>query len=257
MNTGRYQAIFDSEEQNWWYRGRRFLITFLIHEYSKGNRTHILDIGCGTGKNIQMLSAFGKTYGVDIAEESIELCRKRSIENVYRIKNNTYPFRANTFTLATCLDVLEHEKNEIKLLREAYRVLKPGGIFLLTVPADPKLWSRLDTDSHHIRRYTKNTFTRVLKQSKFTLLRVSYVNFVLYLPILFIRLFQRTGLGKQTSWGIRPDFEPPIMNKLLEPIFKLDIRLLRYFSPPFGVSLFAVVQKPLTMRTNARTTSET
>lgn len=243
MHADRYHAIFQSEETNWWYRGRRLLINRMIRTLAGGSPLTMLDIGCGTGRNLMLLNAFGTAYGVDTAPSAIAYCRSRNLPSVHLIKDNTYPFEPNMFDLITCLDVIEHEKNERALLGEARRVLKKGGSILITVPANSHLWSRLDTDSHHLRRYDKRTLENLLSRNGFRIERISYFNFLLFLPILLVRLFQKTSLGKQTSWGIRPDYESPLANRLLFPLFALDIHLLRYVSPPFGVSLFAIAKK--------------
>jgi len=243
MHVNRYQSIFRSEEQNWWYKGRRSLITQILNNVSIRKNSTILDIGCGTGRNIMLFQKYGSPFGVDTSNTAIDICNTRKLSNVHLIQGNHYPFEDNSFDVVTCLDVLEHEKNEYELLMEASRVVKKGGYIILAVPATPLLWSKLDTDSHHVRRYTKSTLQDVLEKTQFIIKRISYYNYLLFLPVLLIRIIQKTNWGKGLSWGIRPDFESPFLNRMLEPIFALDIRLLRYLSPPFGVSLFAIAQK--------------
>ena len=243
MHAGRYQAIFDAEEKNWWYRVRRKLIYALVRKLSPGDKLNILDIGCGTGRNIMLLNDFGTAHGVDVSKYAIDFCKKRELKNVHLIKNNRYPFRAGSFDLVTCFDVLEHVGDEGALLSEAYRVLRKDGHILLTVAASPILWSKLDTDSHHLRRYVKKGLEEALLHIGFAIERISYFNYVLFFPILLVRLFQKLPFGKNTSWGIRPDFESARLNHILEPIFTADINSLTYISPPFGVSLFAVARK--------------
>lgn len=243
MHADRYHAIFHSEETNWWYKGRRMLLARLVGRLAGGAKLTMLDIGCGTGRNLMLLGAFGTACGVDTARSAITFCRKRHLPNVHLIASNTYPFASTMFNLVTCLDVIEHEKYERDLLGEARRVLKRGGTLIITVPATPLLWSKLDADSHHVRRYDKRGLQMLLARNGFRIERISYFNYLLFFPILLIRLFQKTPLGVHTSWGIRPDFESSLLNRMLFPLFALDILSLDYLSPPFGVSLVAVAKK--------------
>jgi SAM-dependent methyltransferase len=243
MNKRRYTAIFNSENTNWWYVVRRKLITQILYSVPKNLNQKILDIGCGTGRNLVLLSQFGNPFGIDIAPEAINFCQKRHLKNVYLVKNDRYPFPDKFFDLVTCFDVLEHVKDERTILSEINRVLKVDGHLIILVPAAPILWGRLDTDSHHYRRYTKINLAEMLEENGFAIKKISYYNYLLFLPILLVRLFQKTHLGKGNLYGVRPDWEPSLINKVLEPIFTLDVKSLKFFSPPFGVSLFAICKK--------------
>lgn len=243
MQISRYTAMYNSESTNWWYRGRRFLLEKLIYSLKLPKDPKILDIGCGTGLTLSFLNNFGKTYGIDISKDAISFCQKRNLKDVFLINETKYPFPDKTFSLITCLDVLEHSKNEKELLKEASRILADDGYLIIFVPAGPLQWSKLDIDSHHQRRYTKNKLKKVLEINGYKVERISYFNFLLYLPILLIRLIQKTPFGKNNTFGVRPDSESNLVNKILEPIFTLDIKSLKFFSPPFGVSLLAICKK--------------
>ncbi|MFN8559703.1 MAG: methyltransferase domain-containing protein [Dehalococcoidia bacterium] len=86
------------------------------------------------------------------------------------------PFAERVFDAVLALDVIEHVEDDVALLREARRVLRPGGIVVLTVPALPWLWSDHDVVNHHYRRYVRSTLDRSVRAGGFTPVHTSYYN---------------------------------------------------------------------------------
>lgn len=93
----------------------------------------ILDIGCGAGFLTNPLAEKSHDVtGIDISESSLETARKYDVTGgVKYINANAYelPFSDGLFDVVFAMDVLEHVENPEKLIKEASRVLKPGGLF--------------------------------------------------------------------------------------------------------------------------------
>jgi SAM-dependent methyltransferase len=90
----------------------------------------VLDIGCGVG---DFLSFRKNTVGIDVNENTVNYCKNRGLE-VYLAPSIPYPFAGHSFEGAVADNVIEHLTNAVPLIREAHRVLSPGGTFIVGVP---------------------------------------------------------------------------------------------------------------------------
>ncbi len=244
MELRRYDILYKNEADHWWFSGRRMLLKNILQNLSKKSDLKILDVGSCTGYNLHLLSEFGEVYAVDTEEKAVEYCKKRGFKKISLLKNGLkLPFKDNTFDVVTCLDVLEHIKEDEIYLKELYRVLSPKGKLILFTPAIQLLWSQLDTKSHHQRRYTKGELKQKARKAKFIIKDIQYFNYILFLPMLPVRLIQKIPLFKRTEWGSELIVGNRFINWLLTTIFFVDIWFLKWFSPPIGVSLSLIAEK--------------
>src|SRR3990170_5193646 len=149
-------GLYHREEDSWWWGvGRRTLIASLWKRYGNGNgRPSFLEIGCGAGGLLKELSTVGTAYGLDVEAEAMKYCRERGLDALCLGDAAALPYRDNSFDAVVCVDVLEHLDDDGAALADIFRVCKPGGRLLATVPAFQFLWSRRDEQLHHKRRYT-------------------------------------------------------------------------------------------------------
>jgi len=250
VETPVYEQSYRLEQEHWWFAGMRTLSRAMLKRLAIGTdgyATRCLDVGCGTGFWTKELEAFGQTCGLDVAPEALHFSRKRGINHLVRATAEHLPFRDESYGLITAIGVIEHLDDENGFLSELSRVCKPGGYILLLTSAYEFLWSRHDEIAHHKRRYTKRQFMQLLTTSRLEVVRISYVNSFLFLPILVIRLVQRLGVARPGVEKGSPDmFQPPwLINRLLYMVLWLETNLLNFLSFPFGVGLFAIVRKPI------------
>ncbi len=145
MAQHTYPILYQVEESHWWHVGRRRILESFVEEIVagmdlRGRRPRILDVGCGTGANLEMLQKFGEAEGVDISEDALAFCRERGLPRVRQGAAESLPFEDATFDLVTALDVVEHLDDDTAGLREIRRVLRREGRALLFVPAFMFLW---------------------------------------------------------------------------------------------------------------------
>ena len=109
-------------ESHWWFVGRRQIIrSFLVRIFrdlkargkKDGAAFNILDVGCGTGANLEMLSEFGLAEGVDVSPEALSFCQARGLEKVKLGAAEALPYDDNSFDLTTGLDVVEHLDDDL------------------------------------------------------------------------------------------------------------------------------------------------
>ena len=244
MQSHTYRIMYEVEGSHWWYAGRRLILESFLRRIiqnlkSKIQNPKILDVGCGTGANLEMLAEFGEASGVDVSHEALEFCRLRGLENVRHGLAENLPFADASFDLATALDVIEHLDNDLAGLKEMRRVLKKDGRALIFVPAFMFLWGVQDDVSNHRIRYTKPQIVAKLEQAGFAIERATYANFTFFPAIL-------AGRKLMKITGYRPASENNInvsaLNGVFGGILGAERFLLKNFNLPFGVSIVVVAR---------------
>jgi len=251
MQQHTYAIMRRVEESHWWFVGRRQIIRSFLQpivcdlktdagDTKRDTTLNMLDVGCGTGANLEMLSEFGQAEGVDVSAEALSFCQARGLQNVKLGAAEALPYEDNSFDLVTGLDVVEHLDDDLAGLKEMRRVLRRGGRTLLFVPAFMFLWGVQDDISNHRRRYTLKDLKRVVRGAGFEVERATYVNISFFAPILLGRLFMRaTGLRPESENNITIGFLNGLMGKLLSA----ERGPLRYLNFPFGVSIICVARR--------------
>jgi SAM-dependent methyltransferase len=240
MQQHTYSIMYEVEGTHWWFVGRRRIIESFVRKICQEfapARPRILDVGCGTGANLELLAKFGDAEGVDVSQEALSFCRARGLENVRHGEAEKLPYEDGSFDLVTGLDVVEHLDDDVAGLSEMRRVLKPQGRVLLFVPAFKFLWGVQDDVSHHRRRYTIPTLRRALEAAGFEIERATYANISFFAPILLGRtLMKLTGLRPASENNINVS----ALNRLLGRILGAESAFLRHMNFPFGVSAICV-----------------
>jgi SAM-dependent methyltransferase len=240
------RAVFDRmaelDQDHWWFLARRRILDRLIARVVRlPEQAAILEVGCGTGHNLAMLGHYGEVEACELDPSARALASKRLGRKVKDAKlPDLSMFKASSFDLVALLDVLEHVKQDTASLRAIHRRLKPGGALLLTVPANPWMWSAHDAAHHHHRRYSKGQLAKVIADAGFEVQLLSYFNSLLFPPIAAARL-----VGKAVGRDSADDKLPgAAINSVLNKVFGLEAGLIGRVPMPFGVSLVAVVRRP-------------
>jgi SAM-dependent methyltransferase len=203
-------------------------------------RRRILDAGCGTGWNLQDLSAFGDTYGVDLSPLAVITTRRRG-GRVAQGNLLGLPYASSSFDVVTSFDVLYHAwvEDDARAVRELARVLKPGGLMLVKVPALKILWGAHDEAVHSRHRYTRGELEQLLQGAGLELVRSTYANSLLF-PVLLTRRFLDRALNRH---GSDVALLPPLLETLFGGLLTIEAGLLGALNLPIGASVFAVARK--------------
>jgi len=239
MKEAHYETLFTTEENHWWYRVRRKIVTDLISKYSQ-QEIKIVDIGCGTGRLMLDLQRLGQVFGMDASQKAIEFCRSRGITNLQLGDITRLPYEENEFDVVLCLDVLEHTEDDIQAIKEIKRIAKPGGLIIIFVPAFPFLWGVSDIVSNHFRRYTAKEMISKIEKENLHIVEDSYFNSILFLPIFITR--KVVNLFK-IPLKSENNLNTGLVNKILFYIFNFEATLLKIIKLPFGVSYLMVLRK--------------
>ena len=242
MEAQVYERMAELDSDHWWFVARRDILQNLIERVVQPPKNaRILEIGCGTGHNLAMLSKFGRVEATEMDRTARELATKRlgrPVTDAALPDLSAWP--ADHFDLVALLDVLEHVPDDRSGLVAIRERLKPGGKLLVTVPANKWMWSAHDVAHHHHRRYGKGELRNVARECGFEVDLLSPFNSLLFPLIAAVR-----AAGKVTGRESADDAMPPKpVNAILKGVFGLEAGLIGRLPLPFGVSLVAVLRRP-------------
>lgn len=239
MDRAVFDRMAEQDQVHWWYVARRKILAALIaREADLPEDAHILEIGCGTGHNFEMLKGFGRLDALEVDGEARALACTRLGRAVGDAPLPDLPgVPDGSYDLVALLDVLEHVDNRAESLRSIARKLKPHGKILITVPAYQWLWSAHDLAHHHKLRYSKKGLRRDAEAAGLKVRKLGFFNSLLFPVAAAVRL-----LGKLAGKTSGDDQLPPRpLNALFEKIFGLERHLIGRMPFPAGVSLFALL----------------
>jgi len=241
MQPNEYETMFRVEGTHWWYGAlHRLIFQALEAEFPDWREKEILDVGCGTGAILKQLGNPEKNVGIDLAPEAISFCRQRGLDNVRQGDIGALPFADASFDAVICSSVLYHQwVSDIPgAAREMHRILRPGGLLLINVPAFPFLHSAHDEAVMTARRFRKAEIRQLLLKQNFKIRRLTYWTTFLFPLAVAARTLGGSKMGR--------DFEvkkTSLSNRLFGRMMTIELKLLKTISFPFGVALFAVAKK--------------
>jgi ubiquinone/menaquinone biosynthesis C-methylase UbiE len=258
MDKVAYEQFRNLEKSHWWFQGRRAIFfgvldRFMAETASDNGREPgapdptIIDIGCGMGGMLPELSRYGRAVGFDMSEDGLRHCQERGFSELALGDGYHLPFGDAAFDLVTFFDCIEHIDDDRAVLREASRVVKPGGLVMVTVPAYQFLYSDNDVVAHHKRRYTARELKRKLRETGLEPQKTSYYNTILFpiiVPLVLLKKLKMHlfGVPEQPRSNISYSI-PRSMNRLLSSTFCAERLPMRRISYPVGHSLLCVARK--------------
>lgn len=232
------------ENRLWWVLGRKSIIKEHLNMIRKwGGGNSIIDIGCGSGGNLDVLANFGNVIGV---EPSAALCRKAHSRGIATAIYNCDVLdvkECRNTDLFTMFDVLEHIENDIEFLSKLRLNASCNHRLLISVPAYQFLYSNHDKILHHYRRYNRSSLQFTLEESGYTLKRISYFMSFLFPFVLASRLKAKileSVLDKAS--GVDVGDYPSLISKPMQLSLMSEAFLSRWIKFPFGLWLFAVAE---------------
>jgi SAM-dependent methyltransferase len=255
-----FDAIRDMQARHFWYRGRH---RFLLHSVKQAVRTfdaprrdslQAVDLGGGCGGWVSYLltrapGLFRELALADSSTRALEYARGFVGPTVRRYQADLLrlPWSAG-WDVAFLLDVLEHIPEDVEVLRQVYRALRPGGYLFVTTPALRAFWTYNDDLGHHVRRYSRRDFRRLARGTGFELRCSRYFLFFLS-PLLLLSRLRRPNVEGLSADAIRAHLRRthrvPVgaVNGALTMIFGMETPLGVWLPFPWGTSVLGVFRK--------------
>lgn len=221
----------------WWYLARTDLLHAALARYAVGAGL-ALDLGSADAPSaIWLREGTPHTASLDIDARGLGaggVCGSAM----------ALPFADGTFDLVSAFDVVEHLEPEAEALAEIHRVLRPGGRFLMAVPAYQWAWSDHDVANGHHRRYTRPRATAALESAGFTVDRSTYA-FTSVFPMFAAERLARRARGRATTAQdiVEVPHVPRALHHVLMGLCRIDQALLSRTDLPFGSSVLVAATK--------------
>ena len=242
------RATARAEATHFWFRGFRLFVSPLLRQATKDRISPlILDCGCGTGNNLTLLEQFGHAYGFDLTAIGLKIGRESGRSRLARASVTAVPFPADTFDIVTSFDVLYSLEavDEHAAVTEMFRVAKPGGFVVVNVAAMQSLRGDHSVLSREVRRYDRQSLSRLLTDAGFAIERLTYTNAVLFPAMAIARAVQRRrGLSSEEHADQEIRVPPAPVNLTLTAALTVESWWLRLLDNPFGSSLLCLARKP-------------
>ena len=247
MLADRLLALtYQAEQSHFWFRGfRQYVRPALARATAGARQARILDCGCGTGSNLQMLSEYGRAVGFDLTSTGVRFAKAHG-HLVAQASIAQIPFSNATFDLVTSFDVFQCLPDDVEraAIGDIARVLKPGGWLLLHVAALEILHGRHSVLSEEVRRYTPSRLRSIVEPGGFRIERLTFDHLSLLPFMLPVRLWQRATASGEVQAGeeeIRVPIAP--VNMALTALVSLEAIALRAVNMPIGSSLLCLARK--------------
>jgi len=246
MSPEEYEKLERIDGEHWFYCGKRAIVRHWISRHLELTKDDLLiDAGCGTGRMAAEMAQACRVIALDDHEESISLARPK-IEaaggEVIRTGLHKVGLDSGCAAVVTLLDVLEHIRDDRGALMETVRLVRPGGLVVITVPAMRSLWSDWDEALHHCRRYSRPELLELVTMPDVEVLRCAYFN-ALALPAIFpVRTWRKFVPPRPGAERAEDRIPPKLLNSLLNKLLVVPA-CWGWFRPPLGVSLLAVLRK--------------
>ncbi|MCO6450715.1 MAG: class I SAM-dependent methyltransferase [Caldilineales bacterium] len=242
------------EDEHWWFATRTRAIFALLDKYvGEGKQGRkVLDVGAGAGNMMHHLGQYGDVVGLEYNPKPIPIAHERGFD-VRQGSATDMPFADASFDLVALLDTVEHIADENAVFGETFRVTKPGGSMVVTVPALMWLWSNNDVINLHERRYTAPEMQRKLEAAGWQVPYCGYNNFLIF-PLGAGMILLRKRMDKEPDMAsphfdddaYQVEMEPAsaVLNSILESVGKVEVGMLKRMRLPIGTSVIAIAQKP-------------
>lgn len=247
LPTGMDRALLLSfeelEDVHWWFVVRRRLVLAAAERWAPEPMARVAEVGCGTGGMLRALARGwpqAEVLGIEPDSQAAAVACSRGCAAVSG-RFECLPLASGSVDMLLALDVIEHVPDDRTAFAEAWRVLRPGGRLIATVPALPWLWGPHDEVNGHYRRYRRGELEGRARAAAFQVERVTFFNSLL-LPLGVLERAALRRLGERASLGLT--LPPRPINSALRRIFGLERRLLDRVNLPIGMSLLLIATRP-------------
>jgi SAM-dependent methyltransferase len=244
-----HQELLAIEDSSLWFRWRNALIWHALA--AVGTPEALWDVGAGNGVVAKYLQSNGiTTVAIEPGRSGARSAARRGVGEVVCASLEDLYLPGESLPAVGVFDVLEHLERPDALLEQVHRVVRPGGLLAVTVPAFPALWSDVDVVSGHCRRYRRPELKRLLERSGFDVVYLSYQFVAAVPPLAILRTLPwRLGRKRNSDVALRKAVgqvgpRPHGLEALGDAVMHAEAKFCGHFSLPLGTSIMAVARRP-------------
>jgi SAM-dependent methyltransferase len=251
MQPSTFDQLAAVEDRLWWHESRRDLVRMYLNRIELPDDAAALDVGCGTGGSLGVLGEYAsRVTGLEKSAHALGIARHKHRKADLRegdANRLADAFEAESFDLVTLFNVLYHAwiTDEQDVLRQIHRVMRPGGILLVSDAAFPCLYRRHDRVILGERRYTLGGMRTLLESAGFKWMSGTYFNAVSFLPAWLLAMRERLRPSRDMEAPLGELHVPPWpINEGMKLAMAVERGFTRLFGRlPFGVTLIALCRK--------------
>lgn len=220
-----------------------------IRDHVAGDNKVIMDIGCSSGFLLaDLVDEFPKNpiVGADVVKAPLlKLHKKLGEVPLIRFDLLQCPLPAASVDVIVMLNVFEHIDNDVLAMKQAFKLLSPGGILVVEVPAGPSLFGPYDVELNHFRRYTSNELVEKLISVGFDIKTHSHLGFILFPIFAAVKIKDRIFSANGSKNGVRGHASSTKNSSLMKVVMAAEGRFFSKFALPFGIRVLATAVKPV------------
>lgn len=231
-------------------RASRTLALRSIESQTGDNSSIVLDVGCSSGfflRDLRVQHPYQAAIGADYIVGPL----KRLAQNLpgtplLQFDLRSCPLPSNTISAIVCLNVLEHIDDDQKALTEIYRILKPGGIAHIEVPASPSCYDIYDEHLMHHRRYTMQELRAKASIAGFQISSYTHLGALVFPAFYAIKRRNRRWLSlppEQKAEKVRSMMRTTRQSPLMAFAMNIELRLHRILRYPAGIRCVICLKK--------------
>ena len=243
MRLDEYRKLAELEDRMWYFSILHDLIDHWLSRHLASDAAEVLDAGCGTGGLIKTLNQSHPGWrfsGLDFMPMACALARERTQVEIVEGSVSALPFSDKSFDAVISADVICQIDDAASAVQEFARVLRPGGMAIINVPALMWMWSYHDISCETKHRYNRRELCALFAAAGFNLTFSSYRNFLNF-PLIAGR--RKLFPEENATSDIRAYH--PVIEAVPAALGRIELMWQkRHFASPIGTSVFLVATLP-------------